>query len=431
MTNLRWFLASLLLLAAACAIRATPALSSSFAISGEPGSVRIVEIEARRRGRYSGEYRRGGATKRSEIPALPRRGRRISVNPAWYPAVTQKSPPTVVLAWSQPAGPVEMAKLELRAPPRKAPAEGERWFKGNTHTHTLNSDGDSSPSVVARWYRDHGYDFLVLSDHNFHTRVDVLQEEIDRENSRAKKPPFLLIPGEEVTDKHEKAEIHVNALDSSRLVGAQGGSSRGEVLQRCIDAVRSAGGVPAANHPNFGWSLSADDLAAAKGLRHFEVYNGHPDIHNWGGGGSPSLEEMWDDLLTRGVRLFGLAVDDAHHFQAWGQRRSNPGRGWIMVHAREPTREAIRAAFERGDFYASTGVELERIDVSDGILRLAIRPRDDAKYTTHFIARGGRVARRDVTLEPSCRIEPGDGYLRARVVSSAGEYAWTQPVFED
>ncbi|MGH9362514.1 MAG: PHP domain-containing protein, partial [Thermoanaerobaculia bacterium] len=198
-----------------------------------------------------------------------------------------------------------------QAPERKAPAAGERWFKGNTHTHTLNSDGDSPPSVVARWYRDQGYDFLVLSDHNFLTRVDVLQEEIDREIARANKeakeakemkPPFLLIPGEEVSDKHGQAAIHVNALDSRRVIGAQGGQSLGEVLQRCIDAVRAAGGVPAVNHPNFGWSLTGDDLAAARGLRHFEVYNGHPEVHNWGGGGSPGLEEMWDGLLTRGVR---------------------------------------------------------------------------------------------------------------------------------
>src|SRR5262245_1668071 len=31
------------------------------------------------------------------------------------------------------------------------------WYKGNTHTHTLNSDGDSTPDEVVRWYRSHGY----------------------------------------------------------------------------------------------------------------------------------------------------------------------------------------------------------------------------------------------------------------------------------
>ncbi|MEZ5285927.1 MAG: hypothetical protein R2712_14190 [Vicinamibacterales bacterium] len=31
------------------------------------------------------------------------------------------------------------------------PAAAGRWFKGNLHTHTLNSDGDSTPDEVVRW----------------------------------------------------------------------------------------------------------------------------------------------------------------------------------------------------------------------------------------------------------------------------------------
>jgi len=46
---------------------------------------------------------------------------------------------------------------------------GLQWFKGNTHAHTTMSDGDSSPEVVAKWYKDHGYNFFVLSDHNVFT----------------------------------------------------------------------------------------------------------------------------------------------------------------------------------------------------------------------------------------------------------------------
>src|SRR5579872_1479851 len=46
-------------------------------------------------------------------------------------------------------------------------AEGEfRWYRGNIHTHTLWSDGDDYPEMVALWYKDHGYDFLSFSDHN-------------------------------------------------------------------------------------------------------------------------------------------------------------------------------------------------------------------------------------------------------------------------
>jgi hypothetical protein len=42
----------------------------------------------------------------------------------------------------------------------------ERWWKGNTHTHTWWSDGDTPPELVAQWYKEHGYNFLVFTDHN-------------------------------------------------------------------------------------------------------------------------------------------------------------------------------------------------------------------------------------------------------------------------
>src|SRR5437899_8086501 len=41
-----------------------------------------------------------------------------------------------------------------------------RWWKGNLHTHSLWSDGDEYPEMVVGWYKQHGYHFLALSDHN-------------------------------------------------------------------------------------------------------------------------------------------------------------------------------------------------------------------------------------------------------------------------
>ena len=32
-----------------------------------------------------------------------------------------------------------------------AATPGAQWLKGNTHTHTTNSDGDTAPDEVARW----------------------------------------------------------------------------------------------------------------------------------------------------------------------------------------------------------------------------------------------------------------------------------------
>jgi len=51
------------------------------------------------------------------------------------------------------------------------PAAGTRAIPTPTR---LNSDGDSTPDDVAKWYREHGYRFLVLSDHNVLTNPDGL-----------------------------------------------------------------------------------------------------------------------------------------------------------------------------------------------------------------------------------------------------------------
>ena len=41
-----------------------------------------------------------------------------------------------------------------------------RWWKGNLHTHSLWSDGDDFPESIADGYKQQGYHFLAMSDHN-------------------------------------------------------------------------------------------------------------------------------------------------------------------------------------------------------------------------------------------------------------------------
>ncbi|HIL72364.1 MAG TPA: histidinol-phosphatase, partial [Verrucomicrobia bacterium] len=48
--------------------------------------------------------------------------------------------------------------------------EKTHWFKGNTHTHSLWSDGNDFPEMIAKFYKDNSYHFLVLSDHNVLSR---------------------------------------------------------------------------------------------------------------------------------------------------------------------------------------------------------------------------------------------------------------------
>ena len=303
------------------------------------------------------------------------------------------------------------------------PPVAKRWYKGNLHTHTLNSDGDSTPLEVATWYREHGYQFLVLTDHNFITDISGLNAIL------AARDKFLLITGEELSDSYNKKPIHINAFNPSEYVPPQGGDSVAATIQRNVDAIRKAKGVPSLNHPNFGWAVTVEDMLALKGLGLFEVYNGHPMVNNEGGGGFRSLDEMWDALLTAGQKLYGIAVDDAHDFKQFGKAHSNPGHGWIHVRAGELSSQAILDAIERGDFYATTGVRLEDVEITDQEYRVRVGQAAWEKTTTYFIGDGGKILAQSYDAAPVYKFTGSEKYVRARVESSSGARAWTQPAF--
>jgi hypothetical protein len=303
-------------------------------------------------------------------------------------------------------------------------AQPKSWYKGNTHTHTINSDGDSSPDEVVRWYREHGYNFLVLSDHNFLTPIEGLNSVFGA------KDKFILIRGEEVTDSFQDKPIHLNGLNIDRVVPPQHGAGILETIQNNVNAIRGVGGVPHINHPNFGWAISTEQLRLVQNDRLFEVFNGHPRVHNVGGGGSPSPEEMWDLILSNEKLIYGIAVDDAHHFKGeFEPERSNPGRGWVMVHASELSAVGILEAMENGNFYASTGVTLSDYSVTAEGIKISIAEQPSFKYTTYFIGDGGKLLNPAYGPAISYRFRGAEKYVRARVQDSMGHMAWTQPVY--
>lgn len=297
-----------------------------------------------------------------------------------------------------------------------------RWYKGNTHTHTLNSDGDSTPDDVVRWYREHGYRFLVLTDHNYLTAVEGLNALHGADEQ------FLVMKGEEVTDHFGEKSLHVNGLDVGRRIDPQGGTSVVDVLNRNVAAIRAENGIPHINHPNFRWSITREELQQVRNNRLFEVYNGHPRVNQLGGGGVPGLEEVWDAILSSGTLLYGIAVDDAHTFKEPGNPDvAGPGRGWISVRAPRLEARALLAALERGDFYASTGVELADLDVTPDGMRIVVKPATDAKYRIQFVGRGGRIVHEAMEPAATYTFSGSEGYVRARVLESNGRMAWIQP----
>jgi hypothetical protein len=297
------------------------------------------------------------------------------------------------------------------------------FYKGNLHTHTLNSDGDSTPDDVVRWYREHGYNFVTITDHNYLTNVEGLNALHGAEDL------FIVMKGEELTDRFANKPVHINGLAPNAFIKPTGGTSVLDMAQKMIDAIRGAGAVPSVNHPNFGWAISADELLQLQRTKLFEVFNGHPLVNNMGGGGVPGLEEVWDRMLSSGKMLYGVAVDDAHYFKRPEDKTApRPGQGWVYVRAPKLESRALVDALERGDFYASTGVELQSINATASSLTITIKTEAQSKYRVQFIGRQGRILHEAISSPASYTFKGDESYVRAKVLESNGKAAWVQPV---
>lgn len=308
------------------------------------------------------------------------------------------------------------------------------WFKGNLHTHSYWSDGDEFPEVIMDWYKSNGYQFVALSDHNtlaegdrwitiaedslyqnsfrnylnnygsdwvnyridsgrIHVKLKTYLEYKDRITQGGK---FLIIQSEEITELFEKKPLHLNVTNIKEKITPQGGNSVSEVLQNNINEVinqRNETGIPMIphiNHPNFGYGISLNDMISLKGERFFEVYNGHPLVHNLGDSLHLSTLQMWDLINISYIEnnkplMYGLATDDSHHYHVKGSKWSNAGRGWIMVQADSLTAPSLISAMESGQFYATTGVILKELEFDQNRLSVEVVQEEGITYGISFI----------------------------------------------
>ncbi len=341
------------------------------------------------------------------------------------------------LAWAA-AGLLALAALSSCGPIKERPADPiagtVRWFKGDTHVHSRWSDGHDFPEMVAQWYKDHGYNFLVVTDHNTLQEgakwVEVSGKEpterlaayrerwgddwVETRRQKARKAGqmvlaarakalaeyrdyleeagrFILISGEEINRRLGKVEVHTNAINVTRRIAPRAMSTVPATIAHDLAEVRRQGGLgrpvlSTFNHPNWGGVVPVEDFSAVPGIEFFEIINNNPaEDYNRAGRKWLDTDRLWDVTLTLRLAQLGLkpiyavAADDSHDL------RDDSGTSWIMVRADSLTEKSLMAAMRAGDFYATSGVLLKDVRREGADIVVEIEAEKGVTYQTQFI----------------------------------------------
>lgn len=281
-----------------------------------------------------------------------------------------------------------------------------RWFRGNLHMHTTESDGHKSVADAARWYREHGYDLIAVTDHRKTTDASAFSDD-----------DFLVIRGMELDcyDPTRDVGYHIVALGIQPFWQDEA-SLRGPG-QALIDAIHNAGGLAVLAHP-YWLGQDVADLLATSGAFALEVYNAtcarmckeRGEVH-------------WDGLLHRGVPVWGVAADDTHHYA------EDAGRGWVMVRAENLSTASIVEALKAGQFYATQGPAILDMGVQGDTVWVHCSPVAEVR----FVADRGRgrtvLAPAGEEIMAARTKLPTGPYVRIECIDRRGRTAWSQPLF--
>jgi hypothetical protein len=269
-------------------------------------------------------------------------------------------------------------------------------FKGQMHTHSKCvggcSDGSQSPAEVAAAYRDAGYDFISITDHNTITPIPNVSG-------------MLIIPGIEDT----MATGHLNRINAV--------SPTVSTPQGVIDLALREGSFVVLNHPNY----PANPIWTDARLNSVSNYHG---IEVWNSVVAPNqnAEGRIDRLLSEGKKFYLVAADDCHHVSAAYCKTAS-----VRVFSDNLTVVDIMANLKSGNFYASNGANISKIEV----LGQTIRINTDAASKIEFIGEQGMILQSgDNITNFNYTAKGNEKYIRARVTrKSDGKMAWANPIY--
>ncbi|MCB1367729.1 MAG: PHP domain-containing protein [Rhodobacteraceae bacterium] len=299
-----------------------------------------------------------------------------------------------------------------------------RFYRGNLHTHSTNSDGLLEVAEVCRRYRERGYDFLALTDHF----VGACNYPIS--DTRAHRGDgFTTLIGAELhsgpTDAGELWHILAVGLPfdfapshTPEFFPVDGQETGPEIAARAV----AAGAFVAIAHPE--WSgLTEADMRSITSAHAVEVYNHGCEVECDRASGLHAA-----DLLAReGRRVSFIATDDAH----FAHGNNDAFGGWVMVKAAANSPEALLEALKAGDMYSSTGPDFRDIELLED--RVKVQTSAVGAIILQGEGNATRAAFGDGLTE--AEIEFGklaeSPWLRLTLIDANGGKAWSNPIWRN
>jgi hypothetical protein len=228
---------------------------------------------------------------------------------------------------------------------------GNRWYKGDTHAHTVLSDGRMTPEQTMEQAEKKELDYFFTTEHN------VLASSWPRGKA-------LVIPGMEFTSF---GRGDWNALGLGEWIDcwgtgtANGGMHTSEGQVCLLEEVGALGVIRNINHPLIGifaWRYPEMPLTCMDTM---EIWNS-PTKSN-----RPSLTEqtlmLWSILWNEGYRVPGLGGSDAHFLPTESYEEGGElvsiGDPATYVYAERLTAADILQGIRAGHVYVSRGPTLE------------------------------------------------------------------------
>jgi hypothetical protein len=274
---------------------------------------------------------------------------------------------------------------------------GPGWYRGDIHSHSTHSDGDSSVKEVIAAAESRGLDFFVITDHDGDMGGYPSQwYDPDYHSDR-----MILLYGVEWTTGLGHANVWAAApFDSEPLWAAHQALD----ARAAIEAAHDQGVLFSVNHPA-AYACCPWEYEDDEGFDTIEVWNSLYRLPNLN---FLSSNVFWDEHLLAGRRVPGVGGSDTHNLRGIESLFLKHGDPTTWVYAEDATAEDLLAGIRAGHVSISHEPDAARVDFTA----------DTDGNGTQDARMGDNVAVKDeqeVTFEVSVRKpeSPADRFLTA------------------